>query len=206
MSSLPAEEDLIATDKAKLVHYQKEAKSKSLKVTLAQWGDNPNFFEEMVNEQSDVLGLAQAMDQKMAVMAEEETRLEAKIKGFKQLQDICAMFDKDGDGVLDDKELSAARDLIKSLKLSQEEDDHLSKIDALKKEEKLAHIKREEEEETRMIQHHESIKARLEQRKKNRSKVRGSLEKSDEVVAGEVVQAAVKEPPKNASKKVQPTL
>ena len=53
MSSLPAEEDLIATDKAKLVHYQKEAKSKSLKVTLAQWGDNPNFFEDMVNEQSD---------------------------------------------------------------------------------------------------------------------------------------------------------
>ena len=146
------------------------------------------------------------MDQKMAVMAEEETRLEANTNGFKQLQDICAMFDKDGDGILDDKELSAARDLIKSLKLSQEEDDHLSKIDALKKEEKLAHIKREEEEETRMIQHHESIKARLEQRKKNRSKVRGSLEKSDEVVAGEVVQAAVKEPPKNASKKVQPTL
>lgn len=138
----------------------------------------------------------------MQVMETEKVKLDAKIGGHKQLQEMCAMFDTDGDGTLDEKELNAALDLIKSLKLAQEEGNHLGKIEALKKEEKLAHLKKEEEEEERMLKHHEGIKARLEERKKKRTEMRGNLEKEAEVVQPELVT----EPPKGASGKIQPTL
>lgn len=53
MSSPATEEEKISHDKNHISHYQKEASSKSLKVVLAQWAANPNFYDDMINEQSD---------------------------------------------------------------------------------------------------------------------------------------------------------
>jgi hypothetical protein len=107
------------------------------------------------------------------------------------LQELIRLFDQDGDGVIDAKEIQAAQRLVLSMKAAMQKDEDLSemeKLDSVKREEQLARMKMQEKQEAHMRQAHVEIQARLEARRKKRT---GAIDKMEHAVKEEDLQKKI---------------
>jgi hypothetical protein len=99
-----------------------------------------------------------------------------------QLQDLVQLFDTDGDGEIDEEEIRGAKQLVKSMQASKADVDiaeGLDKLDAVKRDEKVARLKVEEKTEAAMRREHDKISARLAARREKRQAALGKLEQAD---------------------------
>jgi hypothetical protein len=97
------------------------------------------------------------------------------------LKGLIQLFDVDGDGEIDEDEVKAAKKLVMSMKAAkkrEEELDGLEKLDAVKRDEKLARMKAEEKREEAMRREHDKISKKLEERQRKRKAAMGKMEQA----------------------------